>query len=347
MRAAEFDYDLPEQLIAQRPLAERSASRMLVLDRSSGTWADARFRDLPDRLGRGDCLVVNDSRVLAARLRGHRVVPATDQPGGRSEILVLGRDTQGKGRWRALVRPGRKLGVGASIDVGGTEAVVQDRLEDGVRIVEFPGLDDAGVERLLDDRGRVPLPPYIRREDDDTDRKRYQTVFARKGGSVAAPTAGLHFDKRLVRTLRERGVEVAVVTLHVGLGTFRPVTASRVEDHTMHSEWFDVPPSAAEAIGAARRTIAVGTTAVRALESAATRAEGPMRPTRGETGLFILPGFRFRVVDGLLTNFHLPRSTLLMLVAAFAGTDLVLEAYAHAVREKYRFYSYGDCMLSL
>lgn len=320
---------------------------MLVVDRDAGTWTDSRFRDLPDRFGLGDCLVVNDSLVLAARLRGHRVRPATGSLGGKAEILVLGRDLQGKGRWRALVRPGRKLDAGTSIDVGGTEAVVQDRLGDGVRIVEFPGLDEAGVERLLHDRGRVPLPPYIRREDDDADRERYQTVFARKGGSVAAPTAGLHFDKPMVRAVRERGAEIATITLHVGLGTFRPVTASRIENHTMHPEWFDVPPRTAEAIGAACRTIAVGTTAVRALEAAAERTDGSIRPARGETELFISPGFRFRAVDGLLTNFHLPRSTLLMLVAAFAGTELVLEAYAHAVREGYRFYSYGDCMLIL
>ena len=320
---------------------------MLVLDRRSATWTDSRFRDLPERLGRGDCLVVNDSRVLAARLRGRRIGPASGSPSGKAEILVLGRDARVGGRWRALVRPGRKLQEGASIDVGGTEAVVRDRLEDGVRIVEFPGLDNDGVDRLLTAQGRVPLPPYIRRDDDEADRERYQTVFARKGGSVAAPTAGLHFDDSLVQALRERGAEIAVITLHVGLGTFRPVTASRIEDHTMHSEQFEVPPQAAETIGAARRTIAVGTTAVRALESAASRTDGPIRPVRGETELFIVPGFRFRAVDGLLTNFHLPRSTLLMLVAAFAGTELVLGAYAHAVRERYRFYSYGDCMLIL
>ena len=320
---------------------------MLILDRSSATWTDSQFRDLPERFGRGDCLVVNDSRVLTARLRGRRITPATGSPGGKAEILVLGPDARGEGRWRALVRPGRKLDGGASIDVGGTEVVVRDRLEDGIRIVEFPSLDQAGVEQMLADRGRVPLPPYIRREDDETDRERYQTVFARRGGSVAAPTAGLHFDENLIRAVREHGADIAAITLHVGLGTFRPVTASRLKDHTMHSERFEVPPQAAAAIEAAHRTVAVGTTAVRALESAAARTQGPIRPVRGETDLFISPGFRFRAVHGLLTNFHLPRSTLLMLVAAFAGTELVLEAYAHAVREEYRFYSYGDCMLIL
>ena len=320
---------------------------MLVLDRGAGTWTDSRFRDLPERLEPGDCLVVNDSRVLAARLLGRRLLPATGSPGGSAEILVLEPDTRGCGRWRALVRPGRRLDEGASIHVGGIEVLVLDRLADGVRIVEFPGLDKAAVERLLAKRGRVPLPPYIRRSDDDADRERYQTVFAREGGSVAAPTAGLHFDERLLRAVRGRGAEVAQITLHVGLGTFRPVSAERVEDHLVHSERFDVPLRAAETIRAARRTIAVGTTAVRALESAAVRAGGSVGPMRGETDLFISPGFQFRAVDGLLTNFHLPRSTLLMLVAAFAGTELVLEAYAHAVQEKYRFYSYGDCMLIL
>lgn len=219
-----------------------------------------------------------------------------------------------------------------------------DRLPDGVRIVDFVGLDGAAVERFLEEQGRVPLPPYIRRDDDETDRDRYQTVFASQAGSVAAPTAGLHFDDSLVRAVRDRGAEFAEITLHVGPGTFRPVSAERAEDHRMHSERFEIPRTAAAAVRSARRTIAVGTTSVRALETAA-RAGGAVRPTAGETDLFITPGFRFRAVNALLTNFHLPRSTLLMLVAAFAGRELVLEAYAHAAREEYRFYSYGDCML--
>lgn len=320
---------------------------MLVIDRRKGTWTDARFRDLPGWLEHGDCMVVNDSRVLAARLLGRRIAPATGLAGGRAELLVLGPDGKTRGLWRALVRPGRRLADGTCVDIGGERARVRARVGDGVRLVEFPGLDESGVRRLLAQHGRVPLPPYIRREDDARDRERYQTVFATAGGSVAAPTAGLHFDAPLLEGVRERGVEVAHITLHVGLGTFRPVKVNRVEDHAMHPEEFEVPRAAAEAIGRARRTIAVGTTVVRALESVAAETGGAVRARRGRTDLFIAPGHRFRAVQGLLTNFHLPRSTLLVLVSAFAGAGLVLEAYAHAVRQRYRFYSYGDCMLIL
>ncbi len=344
LRAADFDYELPESLIAQRPLPQRPASRLLVLDRRSGTWTDSRFRSLPDHVGSGDCLVVNNTRVLAARLLGRRLAAGSGLPGGSAEILVLEPSIRGAGTWKALVRPGRRLPPGARVEVAGREVRVMDRLPDGVRIVDFVGLDGAAVERFLEEQGRVPLPPYIRRDDDETDRDRYQTVFASQAGSVAAPTAGLHFDDSLVRAVRDRGAEFAEITLHVGPGTFRPVSAERAEDHRMHSERFEIPRTAAAAVRSARRTIAVGTTSVRALETAA-RAGGAVRPTAGETDLFITPGFRFRAVNALLTNFHLPRSTLLMLVAAFAGRELVLEAYAHAAREEYRFYSYGDCML--
>lgn len=315
---------------------------MLVLDRNAGSWTDAWFRDLPDRVGPGDCLVVNDSRVMAARLKGRR--PVT---GGSAEILVLGPHGESGRRWRALVRPGRRLRDGATIEVGGEVAVVREQLGDGVRVVEFPGQGPAAVESLLAEHGRVPLPPYIRRPDDEIDRERYQTVYARHNGSVAAPTAGLHFDTDLLNTVRERGAEVASITLHVGLGTFRPVSAARVEGHRMDAETFRVPAPAAASIAAARRVLAVGTTCVRALETAARTGGGPGEATAGDTDLFIVPGFRFRAVQGLLTNFHLPRSTLLMLVSALAGKELVLDAYAHAVRERYRFYSYGDCMLIL
>ncbi len=339
MLAADFDYELPERLIAQRPLPERSASRMLVLDRGSGTWKDSQFRDLPCHVGRGDCLVVNNSRVLAARLIGRR----RTKEGGGAEILLLEAASGIAGAWKALVRPGRRLPAGTCVEVGDVRVLVKERLADGIRVVEFPDLDAGAVDRFVADQGRVPLPPYIRRDDDEGDRERYQTVFARAAGSVAAPTAGLHFDDALLRAVRQRGAEVAKITLHVGLGTFRPVAAEQVEDHRMHAERFEIPPEAAAAVRSANRTVAVGTTAVRALETAAAR--GPVRPMSGDTDLFITPGFRFRAVGSLLTNFHLPRSTLLMLVAAFAGRDLVLEAYAHAVREEYRFYSYGDCML--
>ena len=316
---------------------------MLVIERHTGSWTDSRFRDLPGLLGPGDCLAVNNSRVLAARLLGRRV--RSGARGGKAEVLLLGPDNSEAGRWRALVRPGRKLRPGAIVDVGGAGIRVLGQAPDGVRAVEFPGLDAQGVEQLLARRGHVPLPPYIRRADDLADRERYQTVFARKGGSVAAPTAGLHFDTGLLDSVRKSGATLAQITLHVGLGTFRPVSAARIENHRMHAERFVVPPDAARALRAARRRLSVGTTTVRALESVAMSNAGEIRAARGETSLFIRPGHRFQAVDALLTNFHLPRSTLLMLVAAFAGTELVLAAYEHAVRERYRFYSYGDCML--
>ena len=315
---------------------------MLVVDRRLGTWRDRRVRDLPGHLGPGDCLVVNNSRVLAARLLGTRRSAAGGVRGGAAEILVLEPCDASAGRWRALVRPGRKLPDGACVDIGGTEVVVRGRAASGQRIVEFRGMDEGGVRRLLEKHGHVPLPPYIRRDDEIADRERYQTVFARETGSVAAPTAGLHFDESLLAEVRARGAAVAELTLHVGLGTFRPVTEERVERHRMHAERFELSPQAVDAIDGADRTVAVGTTSVRALE---TVARNGGKPQRGQTDLFIVPGFQFQAVDALLTNFHLPRSTLLMLVAAFGGLDLVREAYAHAVRQRYRFYSYGDCML--
>lgn len=342
MLAADFDYELPPELIAQHPPPERSGGRMLVVDRRGGTLSDSQVRNLPRHLRSGDCLVVNNSRVLAARLLGTH---GSNTEGGKSraaEILVLEPHDACKGLWRALVRPGRKLPDGARVEVGGEEVVVRGRAADGQRIVEFRGLDEGGVSRLLERHGHVPLPPYIRRDDSVADRERYQTVYARAAGSVAAPTAGLHFDAALLAAVRERGVDVTEVTLHVGLGTFRPVTEERVERHRMHAERFELSARAADAIAKAGRTVAVGTTCVRALE---TVAHNGGKPQCGETNLFIVPGFEFRAVDALLTNFHLPRSTLLMLVAAFGGLDLVREAYAHAVRERYRFYSYGDCML--
>ncbi len=319
---------------------------MLVVERRAGAWKDSRFRDLPNLLRRGDCLAVNNSRVLAARLLGRRRL-RSGAPGARAEVLLLEPESPDSGRWRALVRPGRKLRPGAVMVSGGVEIRISGQGADGVRIVEFPTLDRRAVEQFLARRGHVPLPPYIRRDDDLADRERYQTVFAREGGSVAAPTAGLHFDSGLLDTVRKSGATLAQITLHVGLGTFRPVSAIRIEDHRMHAERFVVPREAAEALRAARRTIAVGTTTVRALESVAARNAGAIRPASGETDLFIRPGYRFLAVDALLTNFHLPKSTLLMLVSAFAGTALMREAYEHAVRARYRFYSYGDCMLIL
>ena len=344
MLTSDFGYELPQELIAQRPLTERSASRMLVVDRRSGTWSDAFVRELPERLGEGDCVVVNNSRVLAARLVGKRRPSEGGPLGGAAEILVVEPEDAAAGRWRALVRPSRKLRPGSLVETGSVTIRVLGHAGHGMRTIEFLALDSAAITRLLADRGHVPLPPYIRRDDDVSDRERYQTVFAREPGSVAAPTAGLHFDEPLLDRIRRSGADVAELTLHVGPGTFRPVSEQHVENHRMHAERFQVPEATAVALRGARRTIAVGTTVVRALETAAEHGK-PIRPQHGETDLFIAPGFRFRAVDTLLTNFHLPRSTLLMLVAAFAGEDLVSRAYAHAMHQRYRFYSYGDCML--
>ena len=356
MLVSYFDYRLPEDLIAQEPLPDRAASRMLHLVRSSGEWRDRHFRDLPDLLRPDDLLVVNNTRVFAARLYGRRsgqraqpVSPrnpaAREFLHGRVEVLLT--KDLGNCEWEALVHPGRKIGIGERLFFGDNEleAEVIGRGTFGERQLRFRPVPDfpERVERL----GHVPLPPYIGRGDRPEDRERYQTVYARKRGSVAAPTAGLHFTPEILSRIRERGIEVAEITLHVGLGTFQPVRAERVEDHKMHSEWFSISDDAAARINRAlegsRRVVAVGTTTVRTLEFA-SRGMGRLKPASGEADLFIYPGFRFQVVGALLTNFHLPKSTLLMLVSALAGRELVLKAYEHAVRERYRFYSYGDCM---
>jgi len=353
---SDFDYYLPEELIAQEPLPDRAASRMLHLVRSNGGWRDQHFRDFPQFLRPGDLLVVNNTRVFAARLYGRRsgqraqpVSPrnpaAKEFLHGRVEVLLT--KDLGNCEWEALVHPGRKLGIGERLFFGDSEleAEVIGRGIFGERRLRFQPVPDffERVERL----GHVPLPPYIGRHDRSEDRERYQTVYARERGSVAAPTAGLHFTPEILNRIRRRGIEIAEITLHVGLGTFQPVRAERVEDHKMHGEWFSIAEDAAEkinrALEAGRRVVAVGTTTVRTVESAASQ-NGRVTPGSGEADLFIYPGFRFRVVGALLTNFHLPRSTLLMLISAFAGRELVLKAYEHAVRERYRFYSYGDCM---
>ncbi len=353
---SDFDYHLPDELIAQEPLPDRAASRMLHLARPTGSWQDRHFRDLPGLLRPDDLLVVNNTRVFAARLygrrSGQRAQPLSPRnPAakrflrGRVEVLLT--KDLGNCEWEALVHPGRKIGIGERLFFGDNEleAEVVGRGTFGERRLRFrsvPNFLDQ-VERL----GHVPLPPYIGRADRPDDRERYQTVYARARGSVAAPTAGLHFTPEILGRIRERGIEMAEVTLHVGLGTFQPVRAERVEDHKMHSERFSIAEDAAEginrALGARRRVVAVGTTTVRTLEFAA-RETVRVQPGIGEADLFIYPGFRFKVVGALLTNFHLPKSTLLMLVSAFAGRELVLKAYEHAVRERYRFYSYGDCM---
>lgn len=356
MLVSDFDYDLPDELIAQEPLPERAASRMLHLVRATGEWQDRRFRDLPGLLHSDDLLVVNNTRVFAARLYGRRSgqraqTPSLRNPAakeflhGRVEVLLT--KDLGDCEWEALVHPGRKIGIGERLFFGNNEleAEIVGRGTFGERRLRFRPVPDLldRVERL----GHVPLPPYIGRSDRPEDRERYQTVYARERGSVAAPTAGLHFTPEILGRIRERG-EIAEITLHVGLGTFQPVRAERVEDHKMHSERFSISEDAASrinrALEAGRRVVAVGTTSVRTLEFAA-RESGRVKVGCGEADLFIYPGFRFRVVGALLSNFHLPKSTLLMLVSAFARRELVLKAYEHAVHERYRFYSYGDCML--
>ena len=342
MDISDFDYNLPPELIAQEPLPERDASRLLVLDCRTGQTSHRSFRDLPALLARGDLLVANRSRVIPARLLGRRA------RGGEAEILLL-RD-RGEGRWEAMVRPGRHLRPGQRVTIDDDLSVVVESealREDGrrqVRLLSRRRDIDAAVERL----GHTPLPPYIRRADRPADRERYQTVYARERGSVAAPTAGLHFTGELLALLAEAGIERAELVLHVGPGTFQPVKVARVEDHRVASEPFVVPPETAAAVERARagggRVVAVGTTTVRALESVALPGGG-IAAGEGETDLVIVPGHRFQAVDALLTNFHLPRSSLLLLVAAFAGREAVLRAYAEAVRERYRFYSYGDAML--
>ena len=362
MLVSDFDFQLPEELIAQEPLADRSASRMLILDRRTGAYRDSYFREFPRQLRGGDVLVLNNSRVFPARLFGYRS-GALAQPlsprnpasrdflKGRVEVLLT--RALGNNEWESLVRPGRKLGLGEVLrfgadEVGGPllEAEIVERGNYGERRLRFAPVTDffERLERI----GHVPLPPYIGREDRSSDRERYQTVFARQRGSVAAPTAGLHFTEDILVATRARGVEVVEVTLHVGLGTFQPLREERVEDNKLHVESYEVPRKAAEtinwALSESRRVVAVGTTVVRTLEHAAQRGNGRIPPGGGETNIFIYPGFQFRVVSALLTNFHLPRSSLLMLASAFAGREHVLKAYEHAVKRKYRFFSYGDCM---
>ena len=337
LKKSDFHYDLPPELIAQQPLPQRSASRLLVLDAQAPTREDRLFRELPQFLRAGDLLVFNDTRVLPARLYGRK------DSGGAVEIL-LERIT---GAHTALAQLGvsKKPRKGARIALeDGSEVEVLGR--DGA-FFELRFAGDEPLEKLLARVGRMPLPPYIARNADAADVERYQTVYARAPGAVAAPTAGLHFDAPLLDALRERGVESGYVTLHVGAGTFRPVRSERIEDHVMHREWLNVGAELVEKIRAARarggRVVAVGTTVVRALEAA--RAGGELQPFAGETQIFIVPGYRIASIDALITNFHLPESTLLMLVSAFAGREFVLDAYRHAVHARYRFFSYGDAML--
>ncbi len=333
MRLSDFDFDLPPELVAQHPQATRSASRLLHVRRDA--LADLRFADLPGLLGPGDLLVLNDTRVLRARLRG------TKASGGRVEALI--ERVSGEHEALAQLRASKPPRPGSRLAFASSAATVSGRAG-GFWLLRF----DEPVLAVLDRDGEMPLPPYITHPPGAGDERRYQTVYARVPGSVAAPTAGLHFDEPLLRGLRERGVELAFVTLHVGAGTFQPVRVDDLSLHRMHAERYDVPGETAAAIAAARaagrRVVAVGTTSLRTLESAADD-EGRVRPGSGETALFVTPGYRFRVVERLVTNFHLPRSTLLMLVSAFAGVERIRRAYAHAIAARYRFFSYGDAML--
>ncbi|HEY5775928.1 MAG TPA: tRNA preQ1(34) S-adenosylmethionine ribosyltransferase-isomerase QueA [Xanthomonadales bacterium] len=336
MKRTDFYYELPAELIAQRPLEERSASRLLCFDRRSDQLSDRKFSDLPGLLNPGDLLVFNNTRVIPARLFAHK------DSGGQVEILVerlLGKyECLAQVRASKSPKPGRKL-----VLEDGSELRVLGREE------SFFHLRSVGIDlmELLQGLGHMPLPPYITREDTDADRQRYQTVFAETPGAVAAPTAGLHFDQPLLDELKNAGIQSTTVTLHVGAGTFQPVREDNIEDHLMHAEWLEVPQSACDAIAAARarggRVIAVGTTAVRSLETAAQG--GSLTPFSGDSRIFIYPPYRFRVVDAMITNFHLPESTLLMLVSAFAGHQRTLATYRHAVEQGYRFFSYGDAML--
>lgn len=363
MRVDELNYDLPEELIAQRPLPERDASRLLLGRRYRGEWEDHQFRELPELLSGHELLVFNNARVLPARLFGRRAGVHAQNPtrktarqhlSGTVEVFLTRRVENDL--WEALVRPGRKMQVGERVIFGDgeLEGEITSRGELGLRTIRFQSADDSTVEEKIERLGHVPLPPYIHRPDEEEDRDRYQTVFARTPGAVAAPTAGLHFSAEILERIRARGCETCEITLDVGLGTFQPIHSEILEEHKIHSESYEISEAAAEKIRAAknkkRPVLAIGTTVVRTLEHAAAHSaveEGrnELRAGRGEANLFISPGYTFRVVDMLLTNFHLPKSTLLALVAAFAGKENVLGAYHHAVEARYRFYSYGDCML--
>lgn len=337
MNRSDFYYDLPQELIAQTPSEKRDASRLMILDKTSGEIEHRHFYDLPEYLHEGDCLVMNDSRVLPARLFGKRLT------GGAVEVLLL-RD-RGEGIWECLTRPGKKTRTGTKLIFGDGEltAHVVDEIEGGNRLIkfEYSGIFLETLERL----GRVPLPPYIHEELKDAER--YQTVYSREIGSAAAPTAGLHFTNELLELLKNNGVRLCYVTLHVGLGTFRPVKSERIEDHEMHAEYCIIPAETAREVNAAkeegRRVIAVGTTSCRTLESRAND-DGTVSEYSGFTNAFIYPGYRFKCIDALITNFHLPESTLIMLVSALAGRENILNAYEEAIRERYRFFSFGDAM---
>lgn len=338
MKTTDFTFELPEELIAQDPLADRSSSRLLVLDKETGEIRHEVFKNVVSYLKKGDCLVLNDTKVLPARLIGEK-----EGTGAKIEVLLLKRRQDNV--WETLVKPGRKAKPGTRISFGGGKLIgeVTGIVDEGNRLVQF---EFEGIfEEVLDELGQMPLPPYITHQLED--KNRYQTVYAKHEGSAAAPTAGLHFTKELLKEIEEKGVRLAYVTLHVGLGTFRPVKVEDVTDHHMHSEFYSVDETAAQAINQTRkeggRIISVGTTSTRTLESAAD-VDGHIKPKSGWTDIFIYPGYEFKVIDALITNFHLPESTLLMLVSALAGKEHILAAYEEAVRERYRFFSFGDAM---
>ena len=338
MDLKDFNYDLPEELIAQDPLEDRSSSRLMVLHKDTGRIEHKIFRDIIDYLNPGDCLVINDTKVIPARLMGIK-----EDTGAAIEVLLLKRNADDV--WECLVKPGKKARTGARIVFGEGLLVgeIVDIIEDGNRMIKFHY--EGIFEEILDKLGQMPLPPYITHKLQD--KNRYQTVYARNEGSAAAPTAGLHFTKELLEKIKEKGVNVVSITLHVGLGTFRPVKVDKIEEHHMHTETFNISKEAADTINRARaaggRVIAVGTTSCRTLESAATD-DGTISARSGDTDIFIYPGYKFKAIDCLITNFHLPESTLIMLVSALAGRDNIMNAYETAVKERYRFFSFGDAM---
>ena len=339
MKTSDFFYDLPEELIAQDPLEDRTASRLLVLNRETGAVEHKIFSDVIDYLNEGDCLVINNTRVIPARLIGEK-----EGTGGKVEVLLLKRRSNDV--WETLVKPGKKLKPGAKITFGDgrLRAEVLEVVEEGNRLVKFHY--EGIFEEILDSLGEMPLPPYITHKLED--KEMYQTVYAKYDGSAAAPTAGLHFTKELLSKIEEKGIKIASITLHVGLGTFRPVKVDDVNNHHMHTEWYEVNAEAADIINETKRNggrvICVGTTSCRTIESVADE-NGYMKAKTGETDIFIYPGYKFKIMDGLITNFHLPESTLVMLVSAFAGKENVLAAYETAVKERYRFFSFGDAMI--
>ncbi|MFC6201940.1 tRNA preQ1(34) S-adenosylmethionine ribosyltransferase-isomerase QueA [Lactiplantibacillus nangangensis] len=335
----DFDYDLPHELIAQTPIKQRDTSRLLELDRQTGEMQDKHFYDIIDQLNPGDAVVMNNSRVMPARLYG--VKPET---GGHAEVLLL-HNTEGD-EWETLMKPAKRAKVGTVISFGDGKltATVTAEKEDGIRMIEFHY--DGIFMEILESLGETPLPPYIKEKLDDPDR--YQTVYAKENGSAAAPTAGLHWTKDLLQKVQDKGVKLVYLTLHVGLGTFRPVEEDNIEDHKMHSEFYRLDEDAAKTLNEVRanggRIIATGTTSIRTLETVGTKFDGEIKPDSGWTDIFIKPGYQWKVVDAFITNFHLPKSTLVMLVAAFTGRDMILNAYQHAIDEKYRFFSFGDAM---